>query len=134
MSAVLLKRKAMKGLKGFLKLKGFKVSVISSNPPRKDGNARFTAAPLKASSYYAWINIHVFFTVYFYLRFSAKWLVHFLLITRNEETSGDKYLLSRINDGIFHIFDQKSRFQENRRKSGIAIFAWRFTSNCLQSL
>ena len=52
-NAVLLLRKAMKGLKGFLKLKGFKVSVISSNPPCKDGNARFTAAPLKASSYHA---------------------------------------------------------------------------------
>ena len=34
------------------------VSVISSNPPCKDGNARFTTVPLKALCDQVWVRYH----------------------------------------------------------------------------
>ena len=98
------------------------ISVISSDPPCKDGNE--PGPPI-----YLWklflikydLDIHVFLSlnVYFYLRFlceSDLRNAHFLFIRSNEETPND--------DGIFDIFI-RLRFQGYRCESGIAIFAWR---------
>ena len=85
------------------------VSVISSDPPCKDGNARFTTGPLKALPDQVWIRhscLFIFKLFIFISDFSAKWLAYFLLIKALGKLTETKTLWVRKNEVIFHSFDQ----------------------------
>ena len=55
------------------------VSVISSEPPCKDDNERFTTVPLMIFIYTVYFNFWFFFL--------QKWVAHFLLIRNTEKKS-----------------------------------------------
>ena len=51
------------------------VSVILSDPPCKDANARFTTVPLKALSDQVWIRYSCFFLFFLHLIFTSSFSV-----------------------------------------------------------
>ena len=75
------------------------VSVIWSDPPCKDGNARFTTVHIKALSDQAWIRFPCFYffkLIVSICGFSAKVTCeHFFLIRSNEETHRNKHFSSQ---------------------------------------
>ena len=83
------------------------VSVISSHPPWKDGNARFTTVTLKASSVQEWIRYpcFCFFKLFIFIcDFSVKVTCAFLAFKiRNGEIIRVKHFSS---NKIFQILDQ----------------------------
>ena len=106
-----LRKKTGKG--GGSPLKGT-VSVISSDPPCKDGNARFTTVPLEAFliKYDYESDINVFLSLKCLFSFAVslrKWLAHSFFIRRKGENHGNKHF--------------RAGFQGYRCSSGITIFA-----------
>ena len=80
------------------------VSVISSDPPCKDGNARFTTVLLKALSDQVWIRYACFCVIklfYFHLRFLC---ISCLFETTEKFTEIDTFLVRKQDS--FYIFDQ----------------------------
>ena len=83
------------------------VSVVSSAPPCKDGNARFTMVPFKALSDQALIIYGYFLDSLncFYLLFSCEFDLHIISLIRSyREIIGIKHFLSQNNNVIFLIF------------------------------
>ena len=102
--------------------------LISSNPPWKDVNARFTMVPLRSLSDQVWIRYQSDnFHLRFYLR---KWHAHFFLKrSKWENTRTKPFFESEKRRYIPHFFI-RLRY---RCKSGIAIFPWRVIWNYAQS-
>ena len=95
------------------------VSVISSEPPCKDDNERFTTVPLMIFIYTVYFNFWFFFL--------QKWVAHFLLIRNTEKKITELTLFQSEKTWLSSSFLIRLRFQGYRCKSEIAIFAWRVT-------
>ena len=96
----------------WLRFKGT-VSVISNDPPCKEGNVRFTTVPLKGLSNKAWIrnSCFCFFKLLISICESNLRIITFL---GRKPTVSSIYLI-------------RLRFQGSRWKSDLAIFAWSVT-------
>ena len=101
------------------------VSVISSDSPCKDGNARFP----KLCPIQVWIRYPYFFSLHCLFSFVVslqKWNAHFLFIWNTAEIHRNNHLSSQKNDAIFRNFDRIKVFKGTVVYRYIAIFAWRF--------
>ena len=69
------------------------LSVISSDPPCKDGITRFTTVPLKALSDQVWIRYTCFLPncSFSFAGSLRKWLAHFLLVRSPWETHRNQH-------------------------------------------
>ena len=82
------------------------VSVISSGPHCKEGNAQFTKVPLKALFDPVWMRypcFSFFKQVFLFAVSLQKRLTYFFHLRSNGEC---KHFWSQENDGILHIFNK----------------------------